>query len=34
MLNLKKIVKYLLKNPSQLLTNFLSDLKKIKRIKN
>ena len=25
MLNLKKIVKYLLKNPSQLLTNFLSD---------
>ena len=26
----KKIVKYLIKNPSQLLTNFLSDLKKDK----
>ena len=30
MLNLKKIVKYLIKNPSQLLTNFLSDIKKDK----
>ena len=33
MLNLKKIVKYLLKNPSQLLTNFLSDFKKDKNNK-